>query len=129
MQNKNALYTNRLRELRLQADLSQQETADLVDISLSSYQRYENGKREIPSEVLFRLSRVLRAPADYILMKADLETDFDYAFMDARGGVVELTEGEFFILHTFNNLNQEGQEILRAVAEALVSSGKYPKRR
>lgn len=127
MQHNNAPYMNRLRKLRIEKGYSQQDMADHVGISLSSYQRYESGKREIPSEVLFRMASALSAPADYILMKAELNIDTEYAFMDGKGGIVELTEEQFRVMTSFNRMTEEGRSIVIAISEALLDSGKYTK--
>lgn len=64
-------YQTRLRELRSTTKLSQEATAEKVGISKVSYQRYENGERDIPGDVLLRMSDYFHVSTDYIMMMTD----------------------------------------------------------
>jgi len=57
----------RIRDLREDADLKQQELAELLHVSQTTYSRYENGKLDIPSEALILLSRFYQVSTDYLL--------------------------------------------------------------
>ena len=61
-------YQTRLRELRNTTKLSQEATAEKVGISKISYQRYENGERDIPGDVLLRMAEYFGVSTDYIMM-------------------------------------------------------------
>ena len=60
-------YYPRLKDLREDCDLSQQKVADFLGMKQSQYSRYERGLRDIPSDVLIRLSRFYKTSTDYIL--------------------------------------------------------------
>ena len=57
----------RIRDLREYKDLSQSQIASILNISQSTYSRYESGYLDVPSEVLIALSRFYDVSVDYIL--------------------------------------------------------------
>ena len=57
----------RIRDLREDHDLKQREIADILNCSQRVYSNYELGQRDIPTEVLIRLSRYYDVSTDYIL--------------------------------------------------------------
>lgn len=57
----------RIRDLREDKDLSQSQIASILNISQSTYSRYESGYLDVPSEVLISLSRFYNVSVDYIL--------------------------------------------------------------
>lgn len=57
----------RIRDLREDKDLSQTQLAEILNISQSTYSRYESGYLDVPSEVLISLSRFYNVSVDYIL--------------------------------------------------------------
>ncbi len=61
----------RLRDLREDHDLTQQQCAELAHISKNSYIRYENGQRAVPSDVIIAFARYYNVSADYLLGLAD----------------------------------------------------------
>lgn len=60
-------YYPRLRDLREDHDLTQQDIADYLGMKQSQYSRYERGIRDIPTDVLIRLVKRYQTTADYIL--------------------------------------------------------------
>ena len=57
----------RIRDLREDRDLSQAALAKLLNVSQSTYSRYENGKLDIPSQALIALARYYKVSVDYLL--------------------------------------------------------------
>ena len=57
----------RIRDLREDNDMSQETVAALLNVSQSTYSRYESGRLDIPTEVLIALSRLYHVSVDYIL--------------------------------------------------------------
>ena len=60
-------YYPRLRDLREDHDLSQQQVADYLQMKQPQYSRYERGLRDIPTDILIRLARLYQTSTDYIL--------------------------------------------------------------
>ncbi|ACL18721.1 transcriptional regulator, XRE family [Desulfitobacterium hafniense DCB-2] len=57
----------RLRDLREDRDLTQQDLADLLKVSQATYSRYESGALDIPSTSLIKLARFYKTSVDYLL--------------------------------------------------------------
>lgn len=60
-------YYPRLKDLREDHDMSQQQIADYLGMKQPQYSRYERGLRDIPTDVLIRLARFYKTSTDYIL--------------------------------------------------------------
>lgn len=57
----------RIRDLREDRDLKQREIADYLNCSQRVYSNYELGQRDIPTEVLIKLSDFYHVSVDYLL--------------------------------------------------------------
>ncbi|MBQ6947717.1 MAG: helix-turn-helix transcriptional regulator [Clostridia bacterium] len=58
---------DRIRELREEKDLRQQDLADYLHCSQVAYSRYELGLRDIPTDVLIKLADFHNVSTDYLL--------------------------------------------------------------
>ena len=61
----------RIRELREDNDLTQKQVAKELSCSQQVYSNYELGQRDIPTDILIKLSNFYKVSTDYIL-KGDL---------------------------------------------------------
>ena len=61
----------RIRELREDRDLTQKELAKALNCSQQVYSNYELGQRDIPTDILIKLSALYNVSADYILEISD----------------------------------------------------------
>ena len=61
----------RIRDLREDRDLSQSQVASFLNVSQSTYSRYESGFLDVPSQILIALSRCYGVSVDYILGMTD----------------------------------------------------------
>jgi len=57
----------RIRDLREDRDLKQRQLADFLNCSQQVYSNYELGQRDIPTDVLIRLSKFYDVSVDYLL--------------------------------------------------------------
>lgn len=64
---KSVAYYKRIRELREDNDYTQQQVADYLKMKQPQYFRYENGTRDIPSDILIALAKLYKVSTDYIL--------------------------------------------------------------
>ena len=64
-------HYRRLRDLREDHDLSQQQIADFLGIHQTQYSRYERGERDIPTDFLIRLADLYKTSTDYLLGRTD----------------------------------------------------------
>ncbi len=59
------MYT-RLKDLREDNDLSQTQLAKILNITQQAYSNYETEKRELPYEVMIKISQFYNVSLDYI---------------------------------------------------------------
>ena len=57
----------RIKDLREDNDLKQRQLAEFLNCSQQVYSNYELGQRDIPIDVLVRLSRFYNVSVDYLL--------------------------------------------------------------
>ncbi|MBO5746445.1 MAG: helix-turn-helix transcriptional regulator [Clostridia bacterium] len=57
----------RIRDLREDRDLTQKQMAATLNCSQQVYSNYELGQRDIPTDILIRLSSFYNVSVDYIL--------------------------------------------------------------
>ena len=61
------MFFQRLRDLRVDHDKTQQEIADLLQVQREVYRRYEAGFRTIPIELLIQLADYYHVSIDYLV--------------------------------------------------------------
>ena len=61
------MYFARIKELRIDHDLTQQQVADILHCNREVYRRYELGIREIPVWAVIALANYYNTTTDYIL--------------------------------------------------------------
>ena len=60
-------YTERLKFLRIDHDLSQNDIASAIGIGQKQYSRYETGVNELPLRYLVKICNYYKVSADYLL--------------------------------------------------------------
>ena len=66
----------RIRDLREDKDLKQDDLAKVLNCTQACYSNYENGRRDIPSEVLSTLADFYGVSVDYLLGRTDTKTPY-----------------------------------------------------
>ena len=66
----------RIEDLRIDADKTQQQIADLLDCKREVYRRYEKGTYDIPLWALIKLADYYETSTDYILGLTDVMTPY-----------------------------------------------------
>lgn len=61
----------RIRDLREDADLTQSEISRKLNISQRAYSHYENGTRDIPTNILIALADFHQVSVDYLLNRTN----------------------------------------------------------
>lgn len=64
-------YYKRLRELREDHDFSQRYIAQMLGVTQNQYWLYEKGYRDIPTDLLIKLSEIYNTSVDYMLEISD----------------------------------------------------------
>lgn len=62
---------SRIRDLREDRDLKQQDLADYLNCSQVCYSRYENGQRDILLETISKIADFYNVSVDYLLNRTD----------------------------------------------------------
>ena len=62
---------HRIRDLREDRDLKQRQLAEYLNCSQQVYSNYELGQRDIPTDVLIKLSEYYNVSVDYLLGLTD----------------------------------------------------------
>lgn len=75
-------FSKRLKNLRTEKNISQEELAKLLNVSRTSVTNYELGRNEASAQVLNKLSEIFNCSIDYLLGKSDIrnpekEINFD----------------------------------------------------
>ncbi len=66
----------RIRNLREDSDLTQNHLAKYLKCTQVCYSNYENGKRDIPTDVLISLALFYNTSIDYILGVTDIKKSY-----------------------------------------------------
>lgn len=61
----------RIRDLREDADITQTDLGNILNLPQRTYAYYESGERTIPPEVLIKLADYYDTSVDYILGRVD----------------------------------------------------------
>ena len=81
---------NRIKMLREELGMTQQELADKLEGAKSTIAMYEKGDRKPSLEVLVKLSEIFNCSIDYILCKTDIrniEQEFNFAYHKETEGL------------------------------------------
>ena len=70
------MFFQRIEDLRVDADKTQQQIADILNCKREVYRRYEKGIHEIPTWAVIELARYYRTSADYILGLTDVREPY-----------------------------------------------------
>lgn len=60
-------YCPRIKDLREDKDLTQEEVCKVLKMKQPQYSRYERGERDLPLDILVILSKFYKVSCDYIL--------------------------------------------------------------
>lgn len=64
-------YYRRIRELREDHDMTQRQLAAILKMTQTQYFRYEQGYRDVPTDILIALADLYHTSTDYILGRTD----------------------------------------------------------
>ncbi|HHT37905.1 MAG TPA: helix-turn-helix transcriptional regulator [Mollicutes bacterium] len=69
------MYLKRLKDLREDHDLTQEQLSKMLNISQRTYSYYETGGRSVPVEIICDLANIYQTSTDYILGLTDNKKD------------------------------------------------------
>ena len=70
------MQIDRVKNLREDNDLTQQQVADKLFITRSAYSNYENGSRAFPLDILSRLADIYNTSVDYLIGRTNLKKPY-----------------------------------------------------
>lgn len=65
------MYFKRLKDLRVDNDMTQKELADIFGISQQTLSDYEKGKYDLPNDLLIKYADYFKVSVDYILERTN----------------------------------------------------------
>lgn len=68
----------RLRHLREDSDKQQSDIAEYLQCTQACYSRYENGQRDIPTDILIKLAIFYQTSVDYLLGLTDVTEPYPH---------------------------------------------------
>ena len=105
---------NRVRELRKERGLKQNELAAKISVSQQTISRIESGNNSLPADILVHLSKFFHVSADYILKLSDVRMTEEY-----RIEVEGMTERNIDFCRRFERLDRINQELICRLMEQL----------
>lgn len=97
----------RLKQLRTDAGLTQQDVARLLGVERSTYVKYERGQSDPPTATLIRLADYFGVSVDYVIGR-----DFSLATAGSNGLPPDLLSDEEQLLVMYRSMNQQGKEYI-----------------
>ena len=107
-----AAFSERLKYLRMQSSLSQQDLANKLNMTKQTISQYERGVREPDYDNLLALCDVFNVSSDYLLGKSDvtirLLNSSELEKLNATQRTLRPDESQ--LLTYYNDLNDSGKE-------------------
>ncbi len=63
------MFNKRLRATRMKRKFTQQKMADILQVSLNAYQKYEQAERSPSLDCLVQIADILNVPIDFLLCR------------------------------------------------------------
>ena len=103
----------RLRELRLEKKISQQQLADILHVTQQSIHKYEDGIAEPDLDIIIAMAKFFDTSVDYLIEYSDVP--IKYELYDVEHS---LTSAEHRLLAYYRSLSSSGQTILQELIPA-----------
>lgn len=101
---------DRIRELRLEIDISQKELAEKTGINKSTISDYEMGKKLPTAQTILQLVKFFGVDANYLLQD-------EMAEVRARNSNIELSKEEEKAVMMYRELDDYGKDVVDTVLE------------
>ena len=102
---------NKIKELREEKGLKQEDLAKAMSVSPSTIGMYEINKREPNNELIIKLAAFFDVSVDYLLGKSDIRKPLD----------IELSDIDIAFATGIKGLNEENKEIAKNIIEGLLA--------
>jgi transcriptional regulator with XRE-family HTH domain len=110
-------FMNRIKKLREENDITQEELAQKLEMSKGIISLYEKEIRKPSLEVLIKLSEIFDCSIDYLLGKTDVR----------KQGKIKLDDIDIAFASGVKGLNDENKETLINIMESLLAKQELEK--
>lgn len=107
-------FQNTFKSLRISSGLTQQELGDRLSVSQSTITMWENGKRQPDIETLEEIADFFNVDMNYLIGISEKTTR-----------IIDQNQHDLLVL--YDQLNDEGQQIVIHTIEGLIASKQYIK--
>lgn len=115
-------FSERLRQLRNEKKIKQEDLAKYLNISRSAYGHYETGHTEPSKDVIEKLAKFFSVTTDYLLGRTD-ERNISYSEIPVKDSNESLTKYEKQLLEIFRQLEDiEKGRVIQFAIEVLKES-------
>ncbi len=111
------MVRNRVKELRKERKLRQEELAGRINISQQTVSRIENGDNALAADILVSLANYFGVSIDYILYRSDSRRG-----VESQIEFNEIQERNYNLCRRYEQLNRKNQELIYELTEELESS-------
>ncbi|MCI8411037.1 MAG: helix-turn-helix transcriptional regulator [Clostridia bacterium] len=113
---------NRIKLLREEKQMYQEDLGNILGISKSAVGFYENEKRDIPTEILKKLSDIFNVSVDYILGNSDIRNSKQEN--DINDALIQVG----FDMKDYNPPTEKQKEQIKALIEVVLKDNKKDKK-
>ena len=117
------MVRNRVKELRKERRLRQEELAGRINISQQTVSRIENGDNALAADILMSLANYFDVSIDYILYRSDSRRG-----EESRVEFDEIQERNYNLCRRYEQLNRKNQELVFNLTEELESGQRLRER-
>lgn len=110
------MVRNRVKELRKERRLRQEELAGRINISQQTVSRIENGDNALAADILMSLANYFDVSIDYILYRSDSRRG-----VESQIEFNEILERNYNLCRRYEHLNRKNQELIFHLTEELES--------
>ena len=110
---------NRIRELRNEKGLRQEDLAEMINVSQQTVSRLEKGEIALTADILVNLTKVFHVSADYILKLSDSRLTYEWQIDFSHN--VDKNEN---LYRAYGRLNRTNQELVFQLMGQLVERQK-----
>lgn len=122
-------FSERLRQLRIQKGISQQELADVIHVNKQTISGYERGIRrpagENAREIYERLADFFNVDTTFLMGLTDVTVTLSNPLQEPAAHEPDADSRRVRLLQYYEKFNEEGKERLLSYAQDLDASGRY----
>lgn len=111
------MIEQRLKELRFQKNLTQNDLASILGVAKTTLAAYEQSKNQPSIETITKIANYFNVSTDYLLGLTDVQSpNFEISYISKYLG---LTEHSIKELHFYNEIAQNGDNMMKQKLETL----------